>query len=266
MYYVAIFNTIFSLLLNKKLIKNIFIGRIRMSEKKVAVLGITVAVLVIAMVMIQVFYYQPTFDNLNSQIDTQQNQLDFKDSQISNLNSQINNLNSQIDTYNSQAADLNSQIDNLETQITILQSTKSSEVIQLENQVSNLQSQLLDATNLIADLHGPTGILPTYLDLDYVGTTLDNGNYFLELSVRNTETLPITQIHVTLNSVPIPMSFLYLNTIVNSASPLPSYQTATGRQDVTPPISHPGTYNLVIQAVTSNGTIYTYQTTIESHT
>lgn len=244
-----------------------------MSDKKVAVLGIIVVILVIAMVMIQVLYYQPTVESLNSQIDTQQEQLDFKDSQISNLNSQINNLNSQIDTYNSQVEDLNSQIDNLEnqidileTQITILQSTKSSEVIQLENQVKNLQSQLLDATNLIADLHGPTGILPTYLDLDYVGTTLDNGNYFLELSIRNTETLPITQIHVTLNSVPIPMSFLYLNTIVNSASPLPLYQTATGRQDVTPPISHPGTYNLVIQAVTSNGTIYTYQTTIESHT
>ena len=141
----------------------------RMSEKKVAVLGIIVVALVIAMFTIQVLYYQPTFDRLNSQINTQQEQLDSKDSQISNLNTQINTLNSQIETFNSQIENLNSQIDNLESQIDILESNESSEIIELENQVASLQSQLLDATVLIAQLQGPTGILPTYMDLGWVG-------------------------------------------------------------------------------------------------
>ena len=61
------------------------------------------------------------------------------------------------------------------------------------------------------------------------------------------------------------MTFTYLDTTVSPTSPLPPYQTATGISDVTPPINHPDTYPLVIQAVANNGTIYTYQTTITSH-
>lgn len=211
-----------------------------MSEKKVAVLGIIFVALVIAVLAIQVLYYSPILDRLNSQVNTQQVQMDSKDAQISNLNSEIDNLQSQIDSKDAQITNLNSQID-------------------------NLQSQLLDATALIAQLQGPTGILPTYLDLDWEGQDLNNGNYYLELSLKNTGTVPITQIYITLNSVQIAMTFTYLNTTVNAASPLPSYQTAIGLQDVTPPVSHPGTYPLVIQAITTNGTIYTYQTTITSH-
>ena len=210
-----------------------------MIEKKVAVLGIIVVALVITMFAIQALYYQPTFDRLNSQVNTQQNQLDSKDAQISNLDSQIGNLQSQIDSNGAQISNLNSLID-------------------------NLQSQLLDATVLLAQLQGPTGILPTYMNLEYEGQ-LNQGNYYLELSLKNTETLPITQIFVSLNSVQIPMTFTYLNTTVSVASPLPSYQTAIGVHDVTPPVTHPGTYPLVIQAITTNGTIYTYQTTITSH-
>ena len=78
-------------------------------------------------------------------------------------------------------------------------------------------------------------------------------------------TVPITQVYVTLNSIQIAMTFDYLNTTVNADSPLPAYQTATGRQNVSPPIYSSRTYPLIIQALTTNGTIYTYQTTITSH-
>ena len=123
----------------------------------------------------------------------------------------------------------------------------------------------MSATDLIAQLQGPTGILPTFMDLGWVGQDLNNGNYFLQLSLKNTGTVPITQIYVTINSVQIPMTFTYLNTTVNVASPLPSYQTAIGLQDVTPPVLHTDTFPLLIQAIANNGTIYTYQTTITSH-
>lgn len=216
----------------------------RMIEKKVAVLGIIVVALVIAVFAMQVLYYTPIFDRLNSQVNTQQGQLDSKDAQISNLNSQIDNLQSQID---------------------ILQSNGSSDYRELQSQIASLQSQLLDATALIAQLQGPTGILPTYMDLGWVGQDLNNGDYYLQLSLKNTGTVPITQIYITLNSIQIAMTFTYLNTTVNAASPLPSYQTAIGLQDVTPPVSHPGTYPLLIQAIATNGTVYTYQTTITSH-
>ena len=104
------------------------------------------------------------------------------------------------------------------------------------------------------------------MDLGWVGQDLNNGNYYLQLWLKNTGTVPITQIYVTLNSVQIAMTFTYLNTIVNADSPLSSYQTAIGVQDVTPPISHPDEpYPILIQAITTNGSIYTYQTTISSH-
>lgn len=225
-----------------------------MSEKKVAVLGIIVVALVITVFAMQVLYYPPILDRLNSQVNTQQDQLDSKDAQISNLNSQI-------DSKDDQITNLNSEIDNLQSQI----DSKGAQISNLNSQIGNLQSQLLDATALIAQLQGPTGILPTYMDLDWEGQDLNHGNYYLELSLKNTGSLPITQIYVSLNSVQIAMTFTYLNTTVNVASPLPSYQTTIGIQDVSPPVGHPGTYPLVIQAITTNGTIYTYQTTITSH-
>lgn len=232
-----------------------------MSEKKTAGLGIIVVALVIVMVALHLLYYQPMSDSLNSQINTQQIQLDSKDAQISNLNSQIDNLQSQIDSKDAQITNLDSEIDTLELQV----DSKDAQISSLNSQIDNLQSQLLDATALINQLHGPTGILPTHMDLGWEGPDVNHGDYFLQLSLKNTETLPITQIYVTLDSVQIPMAFTYLNTTVNVAAPLPSYQTATGIQDVTPPIVHPGTYPLVIQAIANNGTIYTYQTSITSH-
>ena len=131
-----------------------------MIEKKVAVLGIIVVSLVIAVFAMQVLYYTPILDRLNSQVNTQQGQLDSKDAQISNLNSQIDNLQSQID---------------------ILQSSGSSDYRELQSQIASLQSQLLDATALIAQLQGPTGIIPTYMDLGWVGQDLNNGDYYLQL-------------------------------------------------------------------------------------
>jgi chaperonin cofactor prefoldin len=232
-----------------------------MREKKIAVLGIIVVALVIALFAMHLLYYSPIVDRLNSQVNTQQIQLDSKDAQISSLNSQIDNLQSQIDSKDVHITNLNSEIDNLQSQIDF----NSAQISNLNSQIDNLQSQLSDATSLIAQLQGPTGILPTYMELDWEGQDLNHGDYYLHLSLKNTETLPITQIYVTLNSVLITMSFTYLNTTVNEASPLPSYQTAIGIQDVTPPVTHPGTYPLVIQAITNNGTIYTYQTTITSN-
>ena len=229
-----------------------------MIEKKVAVLGIIVIALVIALVALPLLYYTPAIDNLNLEVNTQQDQMDSKDAQISTLNSQIATLNSQIATLNSQIATLNSQIDSL-------QASKNAEISELHIQIADLQSQLLSATDLITQLQGPTGILPTFMDIGWVGQDLNNGNYFLQLSLKNTGTIPITQIFVTLNSVQIPMTFTYLNTTVNVASPLPSYETAIGLQDVTPPVLNTDTFPLVIQAIANNGTIYTYQTTITSH-
>lgn len=227
----------------------------KLIEMKVAVLGVIVVALVIGVFAMHSVYYTPTLDKLNSQVTTQQGQLDSKDVQISNLNSQIANLQNQI-------TDLQDLIDTL-------QSNANSDDIQiqsLQSQSANLQSQLSDATELILQLQGPTGILPTYMDLGWVGPDLNNGNYFLQLSLKNTGTVPINQIFVTINSVQIGMTFTYLNNTVSASTPLPSYETATGLQDVTPPVLHPETYPLLIQAIATNGTIYTYQTTITSHT
>ena len=104
------------------------------------------------------------------------------------------------------------------------------------------------------------------MDLGFVSAPIGYNNYYyLQLSLKNTGTLPITQIFVSINSVQLSMSFSYLNTTVNANSPLPSYQTATGNQHVTPPINSGGMYSLVIQALVTNGTVYTYQTTITAH-
>jgi hypothetical protein len=103
------------------------------------------------------------------------------------------------------------------------------------------------------------------MDLGYVGPQYSGGAYFLQLSLKNTGTVPITQIFVTLYSTQIPMAFTYLNTTVSAGAPLPSYQTATGIQNVGQTINSIGTYPLIIQALATNGTIYTYQTTITSH-
>jgi hypothetical protein len=125
----------------------------------------------------------------------------------------------------------------------------------------------MNATALIAQLQGPTGILPTYMDLDWEGENIYSGGaYYLQLTLKNTGNMPITQIVVTLKSTPITMTFTYLNNTVSAYAPLPSYQTAIGRQDVTSTVnSAQMTVPLVIQAIASNGTIYTYQTTISSH-
>jgi hypothetical protein len=102
-------------------------------------------------------------------------------------------------------------------------------------------------------------------DLGYVGPPNSGGVYILGLSLKNTGTVPRAQIFVTLATVQISMTFVYLNTTVNAQAPLPPYQVATGSKSVTPPIYDPGTYPLIIQAVTTNGTVYTYQTTITTH-
>lgn len=220
----------------------------RMMEKRVAILGLGVVGLVLAVVLGQMLYYTPIFDGLNSQVDAKQDQIEAKETQISNLNFQITTLQDQIDLLQSSA------------------NSDEAQILGLQSQLADLQSQLLDATELIAQLQGPTGILPTYMDLGWVGPTLNDGNYFLQLSLKNTGSIPINQIIVTINSVQLPMTFTYLNTTVSPASPLPSYQTAIGIEDATPPVLHPETYPLVIQTIASNGTIYTYQTTITSHT
>jgi cell division protein FtsL len=82
---------------------------IGVTDKKVVALGVTVVLLVVAMLAIQVFYYGPTMDNLNLQISNQQNQIDSKDAQINSLNSQIANLRSQLNTIQSSGNDLQSQ-------------------------------------------------------------------------------------------------------------------------------------------------------------
>ena len=199
---------------------------------------------------------------MSTRIDALQSQV--SSLQISNSEFQTNNSQLQ-NNYNN----LQSQFDQLNSEYQQLQSTyhssQTSQTANLQSQIVSLQSQLLNATALIAKLQGPTGILPTYMDLGYEGPTLQSGVYFLQLSLKNTGTAPITQVFVTLNSFQITMAFTYLNTTVSANAPIPSYQIATGRQNVSPPVSSPGTYPLIIQALATNGTIYTYQTTITSH-
>lgn len=158
---------------------------------------------------------------------------------------------------------LQANYNDLQSNHAVLQSNYNSlqsQVASLQSQIESLQSQLMNATALIAQLQGPTGILPTYMDLGYFGSA-----YYVQLSLKNTGTAPITQIFVTLNSAQIGMTFTYLNATVSPETPLPPYQTTTERENVTPTINQPGTYSLVIQALANNGSIYTYQTTITSH-
>jgi flagellar biosynthesis chaperone FliJ len=243
-----------------------------MIEKKIAVLGIAIVSLIIAGFAIHTLYYTPMIDSMNSTIDTQQdtvdnqqNQLDSKNTQISNLSSTIDTQQDELDSKNTQISNLNTQIANLQSQIESLQSYANAQNEQLHDQIESLQSQLVDAVALITQLQGPTGILPTYMDLGWVGPDLNNGDYFLQLSLKNTGAVPINQIFVTINSVSLPMTFNFLTNTVSASTPLPPYETAAGIQDATPPVLHSEIYPLIIQAIASNGTIYTYQTTITSH-
>jgi very-short-patch-repair endonuclease len=176
----------------------------------------------------------------------------------------------QVSSLQNDLVNLQSQYDQLISEYQLLQSgntsSLTSQITDLQNQIESLNSQLLEATDIIAQLRGQTGILPTYMDLGWVGPDLNNGNYFLQLSLKNTGDVPINEIFVTLNSVQIAMTFTYLNTTVNAGTPLPSYETATGIQDATPPVLHSETYPLLIQAIAANGTTYNYQTTITAHT
>jgi uncharacterized protein YoxC len=184
-----------------------------------------------------------------------QTRYDKLESDFQGLTTNYNNLQSQYQHLSeTQTADQNSQINNLQSRVN-----------SLNGEISSLQTQLANATALISKLQGPTGILPTYMDLSYNGPVMSGGYYFLQLTVKNTGTLPITQIYVTINSQQVTIPFNYLDSVVSSSSPLPSYQTATGSKNVTPPINNAGTYPLVIQALTNNGTIYTYQTTIKTN-
>ena len=92
-----------------------------MIEKKVAVLGIIVVALVIAVVAMPVLYYAPILDELSSHVAAQQDQLYSKETQISSLNSQIANLQSQINTIQSSGNTLQSQYVELLTDYTQLQ-------------------------------------------------------------------------------------------------------------------------------------------------
>jgi chaperonin cofactor prefoldin len=188
-----------------------------------------------------------------NRIDTLQTSNNSLESQLSSLQNNLNNLQSQYDQLYSQYEQLLSD-----------PSSQSSQIAELEKQIASLQTQLLNATDTIAQLQGQTGILPVYMDLGYVGP-VNFGDYYLQLSLQNTGASPIAQIFVTLSSVQIPMNFTYLDTIVDTDSPLPPYQTATGREDVSPPINGVGTYSLIIQALAANGTVYNYQTNITAH-
>jgi chaperonin cofactor prefoldin len=218
---------------------------------------------------------QSNYNSLQSQYNRLQSLFTSLQSNNSQLQNNYNSLQSQYNSLQSQFASLqsnNSQLQNnynsLQSQFTSLQSNynlSQSQIANLQSQIASLQSQLSNATALITQLQGPTGILPTYMDLCYVGPQGSGGAYFLQLSLKNTGTVPITEIFVTLNSVLITMTFTYLNTTISASAPLPSYQTTTGIQNVTPPIYSVGTYPMIIQALATNGTIYTYQTTITSH-
>jgi hypothetical protein len=192
----------------------------------------------------------------------------FEYNQVNSLQSSINKLQTDQDELQTSYNQLQATYNQLQTTYNQLLSSRSSsnqaEITNLQNQIASLQSQLSDATTLVSKLRGPTGILPTYSSLAYVGPVSSGGSYFLQLSLKNTGTVPIKEIFVTINSVPITMTFTYLDTIISTSAPLPSYQTATGRQNVTPPVNNAGTYSLIIQAIATNGTIYTYQTTISS--
>lgn len=197
-----------------------------------------------------------TESNQLSQVNTLQTQLSALQASNNQLQTNYANLQAQYNQLNSQYQQLKSAPNT--------NSTSNSQISELQSQLTNLESQLANATALIDKLQGPTGILPVSMDLGLVGP-LDNGNFILALSLKNTGTLPITQIFVTCNSQQFTIPFTYLNNSVCLNNPLPPYQIATGTQDVTPPVGHVGTYPLIIQALASDGTVYTYQTTISSH-
>lgn len=126
-----------------------------MTEKKAAGLGILVVILMITMVAIQTLYYQPLFDDLNSQINTQQNQLDSKDAQISNLNTQIETLNSQIENLNSQISSLQNQSSSLSSQNTNLQNqvdSLNSQITELNSQINTLNATVNTQTIVISEM------------------------------------------------------------------------------------------------------------------
>lgn len=198
------------------------------------------------------------YNSLSSQFDARGNSITDMQSQVSSLNQAIQSLNTQLSTAQSTVQSQSSTISSQASQISSLQN----QVASLNGNIASLQSQLANATTLVAQLRGPTGILPTYSDLSYIGPVYSGGAYWLQLTLKNTGPIPITQIFVTINSVQIAMPFTYLNAAVSASNPLPAYETCTGRMNVTPPINNAGTYPLVIQALASNSTIYTYQTTI----
>ena len=92
---------------------------------------------------------------MSNRIDTLQTANNFIQSQVSSLQNNLNNLQSQYDQLNSAYQQLQSSNP----------SSQTSQIISLQNQIASLQSQLLNATALIAQLQGPTGILPVYSDL-----------------------------------------------------------------------------------------------------
>ena len=236
---------------------------------KVIFAGVVI-VLLIALIALG-FVMSNTIDSLQTEKTSLQSQITSLQSSNTQLQTNYNNLQSQYNQLNTSDNNLKASFAQLTSEYQQLQSTyqssQTSQMANLQSQIASLQSQLSNATALIAQLRGPTGILPTYTDLGYVGGYGGYGGaYFLQLSLKSTENVPITQIFVTLNSVQITMTFAYLNTTVSLNSPLPPYQTATASQNVQSlNLSPSTTYPLIIQAVATNGTIYTYQTTITTH-
>lgn len=229
---------------------------------------LTFTAIIICLVLTTVTVGSISFDNVNK-ASLLQNQLNSLQSSNNQLQTNYNDLQAQ---YNQ----LNSRYQGLKTIPTITPSpittpsptiipSNDLQVAQLQSQISNLQTELANATRIIAQLQGPTGILPTYQDLSYVSTNPYSGAYWLQLSLKNTGPISITQIFVSINSVQVDMPFTYLNGTVSANNPLLAYQTTMGRLNVTPPVNNIATYPLVIQAVAVNGTIYTYQTTITAH-
>jgi hypothetical protein len=221
----------------------------------------TIIVLLIITIIATGFIMSNKIDGQQAEITSLQNQINSlqtaKDQLLTSYNSlqsQYNQLNSQYQQKSSSSSSQTSELNSLQNQIASLQ-----------NQIASLQSQLANASALIAQLQGPTGILPTYSDLSYVGPVSSGGAYWLQLSLKNTGSIPITQIFVTINSVQVSIPFTYLGSALSTSNPLPAYQTASGKLNVTPPINNIGTYPLVIQASATNGTVYSYQTTITAH-
>ncbi|MGO8805836.1 MAG: hypothetical protein ACLQO7_04430 [Candidatus Bathyarchaeia archaeon] len=200
---------------------------------------------------------QTSLINSQKQVTDQESNISQLQSQISSLSQQVQSLNQQVSTAQETIQNQNTTINGKSSQITSLQN----QIVSLNDNIASLQSQLSNAATLISNLQGPTGILPTYMDLNYVGS-MSSGYYFLQLTLKNTGSVPITGIFVTLYSTQLTMAFTYLGATVSTNTPLPPYQTASGSLDVSPPVGDVGTYPLVIQAIAANSTVYTYQTSI----